>query len=154
MEPHKIELELNSAGFSADELGTVLPDFITERKTVVGLTWYPSAEGPASYTIIVSVFLLFGAISKVFIEELAKDLYKWTKQKLLILFHKKRYPIGLIRLVFENAVVEYYCEDADTLLIAFEKLPEILNAIDTRKGDEWEIQIENDVVTVMNKAKS
>lgn len=151
---YKIELKLNSAGFSADDLGTVLPDFITERKTLVGLTWYPSAQGPASYTLIITILWVVSAVPKVFIEELAKDLYKWSKQKLLNLFRKKKCPIGLIRFVFNDVVVEYYCDNADTLLTLFKKLPKILSKIDIEKGTEWDIHITNCLISVQNKKKS
>jgi len=80
---NEIELLLNSSGFSGDDVQELLPDFITERVTKVGLTWYPSVDGPESFTLIVTTGLLLAEFAKEIVKSLSKDLYDWSKEKII-----------------------------------------------------------------------
>lgn len=63
---HTIELRLNSLGFNSDDVGEALPDFMADRDTLVGLTWYPCAEGPQSFLLVVTIYAGVAAVAKVF----------------------------------------------------------------------------------------
>jgi hypothetical protein len=139
---HKIELKLSSAGYRGEEINSILPDFITYRKTLVGLTWYPSAEGPERYVLVVTLGAILANVTKVFMEELCKDIYKWVKDKLLILFYKKRAPFGLVRIKMDNVYIDYYVENTDKLLKIWDLFPEIISRVDPALSDEWIIDEE------------
>jgi hypothetical protein len=78
---HRIYLELNSSGYRGLEIDEILPHFITDRKTVVGLTWESSAEEPESFTLVIIILIVLSSLGKGFLSELSKDLYQWANAK-------------------------------------------------------------------------
>ena len=141
-----IELKLNSAGFKGEEIDEILPDFITERNTTIGLTWYPSVDGPESFTLIITVSILAAEFAKEFVKNLSKDLYSWTKEKVLPLLKRKQNPDGYVIIKLADVEIHYhdqslFDEESGGLyyLDFLEKLPQLINAVDPSLGDRWEI---------------
>jgi len=116
---HRIYLELNNCGYDGSEINEILPDFITERKTVVGLTWEPSAEGPESFTLLIIITAGLSSIISAFLAELSKDLYQWTKSKLVPLFKKKKNPCGHIIFEIEDIKISYFSEGGRASRVIF-----------------------------------
>lgn len=140
---HKICLELNKAGYTGADIDEILPAFMAERRTFVGLTWKPSAEGPESFTLGIIVGLALSSLAQGFISELSKDLYLWSKSKLLPLFKRKRSPVGTIEIALSNLTIFAYVEEINRLPEIFERLPELLARIDPNIWDgEWVIECE------------
>jgi hypothetical protein len=142
---HRIELSFNSTGYKGKDIDDVLPDFITERNTSVGLTWYRSVEGPESFTLVIVISVLVAEIAKGFIGELGKDLYQWTKSKLIPLFKKKTYPVGHILVQMNDVGLDYYIELSDDnsreeLASFFKDIAYILAQMDASKGSEWVVE--------------
>ena len=92
---NEVELLLNSSGFSGEDVQNLLPDFITERYTKVGLTWCPSVDGPESFTLIITTSLLLAEFAKEFVKNLSKDLYDWSKEKIIPLLKRKNSLMAL-----------------------------------------------------------
>lgn len=143
---HTIDIRLNSTGFSGADVEDLLPDFITERETSVGLTWYRSANGPESFSILLTIYAALGVVAGEFIKELATDLYSWGKQKLLNNLRSKRYPDCYISIKLDDVEVFFHEEDLFTdpeagkvILNVFETLPSLLPLIDASKSKSWEI---------------
>lgn len=137
---HKIELKLNATGYKGEEINDLLPKFMTERDTVIGLTWYPSAEGPESFALDI---LFYGGLiffTKAFLEELAKDLYKWVKEKIKPLLNKKEQAFGVMCMKFNDVEIFYYTSGEDEWLSLLEKLPEIVTKVKPELSNEWEIE--------------
>lgn len=146
---HSIELRFNSTGYKGQELQEVLPDFITERDTTIGLTWYSSANGPESWNLVIKIAegLLVTKLAEGFINELGKDLYSWVKTKLTSLLRKKNHPIGYIIFEFSDIQVVYELESlpndhSENFAELFQQLPQILANIDPEKSAEWEIKFD------------
>lgn len=138
---HRIYLELNNCGYNGSEINEILPDFITERKTLVGLTWEPSAEGPESFTLLIIITASLSSMITTFLAELSKDLYQWTKSKLIPLFKKKKNPSGYVIFEIGNIRISYFSEGGEEISELFSSLSDILNKIDANKTEgEWEIE--------------
>lgn len=138
---HRISLALNNCGYDGSEIDEILPDFITERKTLVGLTWEPSAEGPESFTLLIIIAASLSSIITTFLAEFSKDLYRWTKSKLIPLFEKKNNPTGNVIFEISDVKVTYFSEGGEELSELFSSLQDILNKIDPSLTEgEWEIQ--------------
>ena len=138
---HRIYLELNSCGYNGSEINEILPDFITERKTLVGLTWEPSAEGPESFLLLIIITAGLSSMIKTFLAELSKDLYQWTKSKLIPLFKKKKNPSGYIIFQIGDVKISYFSEGGKELSDLFFSLPNLLSGIDNSITEgEWEIE--------------
>lgn len=140
---NEIELLLNSTGFSGDDVQELLPDFITERFTKVGLTWYPSADGPESFTLIITTSLLLAEFAKEFVKSLSKDLYDWSKGKIIPLLKRKNFPNGVIIVECKDAQI-YYHELSDikgeneNFSTFIKELPDLLEKVDPNIGKNWE----------------
>jgi hypothetical protein len=146
---HKIELILNSTGFDGADVQALLPDFNTDRDTVVGLSWYPSAEGPERYYITLSIIAAIGFVSKVFLEELFKDIYTWLKGKILPRMKNKPRSLGSIEIIFQDVRVWGFFEDSSDWLICAESLPKLLGKIDAAESSEWNIELSNGGITIL-----
>ncbi len=141
---HTIELRLNVSGYKGEELDQVVPDFIDERNTTVGLTWYPSVDGPTSFTLVIAA-VVAAEFGKEFVKLLSKDLYSWCKDKVIPLLQKKQYPVGYIIIKLSDAELQYRNEELfDTdgnlhLLRFFEELPVLLEKVNPSLGREWDV---------------
>lgn len=140
---HHIYLELNCMGFRGSEIDEILPDFMSERPTYIGLTWQPSAEGTESFTLGIIIGTALSPVVMGFLTEVGKDLYKWVKSKLVPLFKKKGHPIGHINLEIGDIEISGLCEgieETEGLLKLFSSLPELVGKIDPNLTEgEWEI---------------
>jgi len=142
---HNIYLELNCMGYNGSEINEILPDFMSERKTVIGLTWEPLAEGPEWFTLIVTISAPLSVIGIGFLTELGKDLYHWSKSKLLPVFKKKNCPVGDIGFRVGNINISGLIEDdMEPLLKLFSSLPDLISKIDSNLS-EGELEIEYNV---------
>jgi hypothetical protein len=146
---HTIELHLNSTGYKAEELQELLPDFITERHTVVGLTWYPSANGPESFTLAITIGILLAEFGKEFVKNLSKDLYEWTKNKIVPLLQTKNSPEGIVIIKFKDAEIRYFdeskfSEDTEKLSLFIQEIPHFINKIDSSVGANWSVRFDNE----------
>jgi len=143
-----VEIQLNSAGFRGADIDALLPDFVTERKTVVGLTWHSSVNGPESFDVALTVGAVWAAaaVSSGFLEALGADLYKWAKEKLLSVLRTKHHPDCHISLKFDDVEV-FFHEDGlfsepnagDILLDFFEQLPKLVLQVDPNRSRAWEV---------------
>lgn len=143
-----IEIQLNSAGFRGTDIDALLPDFVTERKTVVGLTWHSSFNGPESFDVALTVGAVWAvaAVSSGFLEALGADLYTWGKEKLLNVLRTKRHPDCHISVKFDDVEV-FFHEDGlfsepnagDLLLEFFEQLPKLILQVDPNLSRAWEV---------------
>ncbi|HQU81787.1 MAG TPA: hypothetical protein PKY59_01595 [Pyrinomonadaceae bacterium] len=143
-EKNEIELLLNSAGFSGNDVEELLPDFITERYTKVGLTWYPSVDGPESFTLIITTSLLLAEFGKEFVKNLSKDLYEWSKGKIIPLLKKKNSPNGVIIVESANAQIYYHeltdlKENNENFSAFLKDLPKIITEVNPDIGKNWEV---------------
>jgi len=148
---HEIQLKLNSSGYSGCDLNGILPQFAIDRKTIVGLTYYPCAEGPERFVLLVTIAALVGTVARVFIEEFARDLYVWMKASLLALFRKKNAPYGVLLVVFEDIELEFRCEfnDGDWLNV-LKNLPQLIYATRQDVSKDWEIEKLDDGVFIVH----
>lgn len=142
-----VVVELNSAGFRGADVDKLLPDFITERKTTVGLSWYSSVNGPESFSVLLTVGALWAAATgSGFLQALGADLYKWAKEKLLVVLRTKRHPDCYISIKFDDIEV-FFHEDGlfsepnagDVLVDFFGQLPQLLGQIEPSASKVWEI---------------
>jgi len=140
---HDIQLKLSSAGFSAEEIGVVLPDFMVDRKTLVGLTWYPCAEGTERFVLVVTIYSVVGAVAKIFLEELSKDLYQWVKVKINRLLKKKPQAYGMMLVKFNDVEVEFRTSGGDDWADLLDKLPSIIQELDPAESKDWEIVLKD-----------
>jgi len=143
--PHTIELRLGYFGYRGEDIDAILPDFIRDRETIIGLRSYPI---PDHFVLIITIEATLTSVEKVFIEELAKDMYEWTKAKLCGLLRKKRDPDGPTLIRFRDVEIEYNwgaksayepSENSDLLIGFWERLPALLEKIDPLFAKEWEI---------------
>lgn len=148
-----IELRLNSAGYKGEEINELLPDFITERNTTVGLTWFPSVYGPENLTLVITVSIIVAEFAKGFVTELSKDLYRWSKSKILPLLKRKRSPYGQIVIQLLDASI-YYDQGrlqepsrADKFAEFLNELPAIVTRVDSSLTKEWEAQFDESTAT-------
>ena len=140
----QIILELNSMGYHGEEINHILPDFMAERKTTIGLTWESSAEGSETFNLLIQIGILISIVTKGFLNELGKDLYGWVKSQLISFFQKKSQPVGRVRIEFEDVNVELFMEfsqpkDYQFFAQFFLDLPVIISEIDPNFGYEWDI---------------
>jgi len=147
---HSIELKLNSSGYRGEDVDEILPDFITDRNTTVGLTWYPSYEGPESFTLIIVVSIFAAELAKGFISELSKDLYEWSKSRLIHLFKKKNYPVGHILIKLNDLELECLIEPKaekgdDRFLELFQVLPKVLDHTAPHQVKDWELYFDENL---------
>jgi hypothetical protein len=142
-----VVIELNSAGFRGTDIDALLPDFVTERKTTVGLTWYSSVNGPESFTVALAVgSFCAAAVASGFLEALGADMYKWAKHKLLSVLRSKRHPDCYISLKFDDMEM-FFHEDGlfsepnagDVLLDFFEQLSNLVLQMDAHQSKTWEV---------------
>lgn len=147
---NEIELLLNSAGYSGEDVQELLPDFITERYTKVGLTWYPSVDGPESFTLIITTSLLLAEFGKEFVKNLSKDLYKWSKKKIIPLLKRKSSPNGVIIIESANAQIYYHeltdikNENDEKFSVFLKDLPKIISEVDPNIGKNWEASFDKE----------
>ncbi len=146
--PHKIELKLNNAGFVGSDIDEILPPFMTDRKTLVGLTWYSCANGPESFVLVVTIWSAFRLVGKTFIEELSKDLYSWVKSQIQPMFKKKNYPCGFMRLKYDDMEIDFHTDGGEEWLALLNSLPAIIGSLDPSKGHEMIIEKVGDEFTV------
>ena len=140
---HKVELHLSCAGFDGSAVQALVPDFITERHTIIGLSWYPCAEGPERYYITISICAALAFVTKVFLEELSKDLYKWLKGKLLPYMKDRPRSFGSVEVAFQNVRVWCYINEDDDFLLCVDYLPQLMTTIDVNQSTEWDLEIKN-----------
>lgn len=142
-----VTIDLNSAGFHGADVDALLPDFATERKTTVGLTWHSSVNGPESFTVLLAVGSFCAvAVASGFLEALGADLYRWTKDKLLGVLRTKQHPDCYISLKFDDLEI-FFHEDGlflqsnagEVLLEFFALLPKMVLQIDPKLSKAWEI---------------
>lgn len=137
-------LRLNSVGFKGSDIDEVFPDFATNRQTTVGLSWAGTAEGPCQYILLIALSIPLTLITNAFLSELGKDLYKWSKSKLIPMLLKKRDTVGHISVEFPNITLYLFLEEVrkgDLEMIArlFEDLPKIVKRIDPSRKGEWSV---------------
>lgn len=141
---HSVDLRFNSAGFTGSDLDELLPDFVTERDTNVGLTWYPSASGPESFTLAVIAAVAVSAFVGEFGKKLSEDLYAWSKSRLSKVLSRKRYPDCAIVIKLDDIELLFHDEqlfddpDAANLIADFfNAVPKLLLSINSTKGRFW-----------------
>ncbi|WP_156940932.1 hypothetical protein [Halomonas halodenitrificans] len=154
---HSIEIRLNSTGYKGSDVDSILPEFITDRNTTVGLTWYPSANGPDSLTIYIAVVGFFSVFAGEFAKHLAGDMYSWSKEKLATLLRSKKYPCCAITIKLNDVEIFFGDEDLFDLPGAeevvnrfFQELPNIIENVQPEESTLWRVSYdhENDGWTV------
>ena len=143
---HEIKLLLNSSGYKGSDIDKVIPDFFTDRDTIVGLVHIPAHNGPDSWVLNIIIGYALVKVSDSFISELAKDLYKWSKSKLTKLFNKKPNSDGAILLEFDDIKIscyEYYV-GKDKLLEFPNEISRLIKAVDREKSKTWLAKFDED----------
>lgn len=141
---HSVDLRFNSAGFTGSDLDELLPDFVTERDTNVGLTWYSSATGPESFALAVIAAVAVSAFVGEFGKKLSEDLYSWSKSKLSRVLSRKRYPDCAIVIKLDDIELLFHDEqlfdspDASNVIAGFfAVVPKLLLSVNPSKGRFW-----------------
>jgi hypothetical protein len=141
---HSISLDLNVTGYSGSDLDEAVPHFMTERDTRVSLTWRPSAEGPESFRLIIEIAAGYaaGSFLKTFLQELSKDLYRWSKERLDPLFSKKGQASGNVSIELKDVGVNYRPSSKEDLSSFFRELPKLLESVDPEEGARWKVKFD------------
>jgi hypothetical protein len=140
MDNVKIELLLSSVGFRGSDLDSLAPPFETEHDTRIGLKWYPSATGPDTWTIVLTVVGVPAALfAKKFAELLATDIYNWAKDSLRGFFSKRPHNSGMLEIKLDDVYI-YSLSPLD-VLTARDLVPALL-AVELKQSKEWEILVD------------
>jgi hypothetical protein len=136
---YKIEILLNSAGYKGRDLDELLPEFITERDSQIGLFWQSSANGPESWIIVIGIVAIFSKVTDVFLDKLFEDLYEYSKSKLKKFFNKRPNNYGSIFVEFNDFKISCYgyYVPSDKFLDFFSEIPNLVKFLDSEKGYEW-----------------
>lgn len=139
--PHRISLMLNRSGYDGADVEAALPSFMSARKTEVGLTWQPSAEGPNSFFLLVEVALVADLVARGFLTALSKDLYDWTKSKLRDVLAPRPTPVGRVTVRFRDVELSYIAEldDIEPLAELFSMLPLLCAQVESERAPAWVI---------------
>ena len=122
----RLILTVQPQSYSGKDLEDLYPnDFIDKYTTTVGFKWRQSDMGPESWSLTIAAGYTLGKLVSGFIGELSKDLYTWSKEKILEKIRETSYP-------------------NDGLLLFIEELPNLLNEIDPSLCEDWSIIIEED----------
>lgn len=142
---HKIVLSLNSTGWRGEEIDALLPEFIAERDTLVGLTWTSSYYGPESFNLVITVAAsVVTVIASNFLSELSKDLYQWMKSKLLAALEKKQHPEGDIEIQIGKSSIYTHVDEILLLEDLFTHLPELISQTNEQPGvNNWKLEYDN-----------
>ena len=133
---YEIRLELNSTGFTGDEAQQLLPDFITDHRTVIGLTWHPSVDGPESFNVILFIGIGAGMVAAGFLNALGQDLYRWVKDRVAPLMKAKDQAHPLIIIEFRDKKVTATFEDLDGFEEFWRDFDEIMRIVRDRSSSE------------------
>jgi hypothetical protein len=138
---HVIILDLNITSYEGSDLHEVVPHFMTERDTKLALGWRASAEGPESFRLIIEIAagITAGGLLKTFVQELSKDLYQWSKNKLQPLFEAKPQSTGVVVFEFEDVTVTYRSSGDEDLAPFFQELPDLLASASLKDADAWSV---------------
>jgi hypothetical protein len=137
----RLILTLQPQAYSGSELEELYPDeFLSKYTTTVGFKWRQSDMGPESWSLTIAAGYALGKLVSVFAGELSKDLYKWTKEKILVAIQKRKSNHGSIYIDCQDVWIEFttFYPNED-LLDLFEQLPELLGRIDTSLCEDWSI---------------
>lgn len=141
---HLIVVHLNSAGFDAEDIEGLRPDFEApsgnDRPVRYELQWAPSAQGPCSFEISIIIGAAIGAVSVGFLNALGEDIYKWVKTKLKKVFCRKGAGEGNTIIKFDDVVVHIdYQPSEECYLLVWKALPELLSQAENHASDIWTV---------------
>lgn len=131
---HEIRLELHEQGYSGSDVDELLPDFLTEHPTVVGITWTSCANGPEAWYLMITIGAsICSALAGGFLAELSKDIYSWAKSKIIPLLERKHHPQGTVVITFGTSTVYANIDDAPALALLLDQLSDLLTQADCGK---------------------
>jgi hypothetical protein len=149
---HFINVSLNSAGFKGRDLDKLIPDFMADRSTTLGLFWEPSYNGPHSWIVDIIVLGSLFKISELFLGELFSDLYNYSKKKLAKFLEKTPNNYGSINIKFKDfeIICHGYYIPQDKFFEVFEVVPRMFPLLDASKGKTWLVKfdVEKDKWTI------
>ena len=125
-------------GYGGQELKDLYPDFGTEIPTTIGYRWQPCANGPESWDLIIKISAVAALVGKGFLEELTKDLYKWSKERLIGMVSKRKNNSGYVAIEFENITISIDSSSPNAdLLEFFASVPECYQDCDGDLSSNW-----------------
>ncbi|HOO56265.1 MAG TPA: hypothetical protein PLN69_05530 [bacterium] len=142
-----ITLSLNSTGYKGEDIDQARPGVLeTERDILTGVSWAPSVMGVYSFTLVIVITgSIVAAVSQGFFGELGKDLYGWTKNKLVSLFKSKETAEGMVTIKFEDITISAMVNGDEDLVHLWEQSLDWANrVIERRKKTDTEIDLEYD----------
>ncbi len=142
----KIDFFLSSAGFKVADLEELMPPFMTDYDTRVGLRWMPSATGPESWTLAIVVGILAAEFGKKFAAKMAEDIYGWLKNTVGPFMARRANSHGLTTIRCNDLTVIVW-EDAEFRTIR--DLAEVLTKVDPAVSKVWHVSVDPDKKTMI-----
>ena len=141
--PHKITLDLRWGGYTGSDIDELMSDVPGNHPIRCEIESYPTCEGPNSYRIYVDIGVVLALVGKPFLEELAKDLYRWSKGALGSVFKRKKSADGWAELRFRDKTIilgDFPASDqfADSWLA----LPDLLDSEDLSGSETWYVEVD------------
>jgi len=141
--PHNIICDLRWGGFNGTDIDEIMSDsnVVLNHGLRCEVSHDSCAEGPDSYRIYVVIGVLLTLITKPFLEELGKDLYRWCKSRLSNVFKRKNNGEGLTELRFEDVTIEINDHPSeDSFADCWLELPELITSQDLSKSKVWRLE--------------
>lgn len=127
--------------YEGHELKELYPDFATEFPTTVGYRWQSCGSGPESWDMIVKISAVAALVGKGFLEELTKDLYKWSKDKILAVVTKRINNAGHVAIKFDDLTISIDSSHPNTDLLDFlDAIPDFYQHVDSELCSHWTIE--------------
>jgi hypothetical protein len=139
-----VEFTCQPMSYEGQELKEIYPDFAVDYPTTVGYRWQSCYAGPASWDLIIGISGVAALVGKGFLEELTKDLYKWTKARLLTVLHKRKNNVGYVAVKFEDLTISIDSSHPnDEILRFFEAIPILYSEVDSSLCSHWTIEADH-----------
>lgn len=142
----RVTLNVNSAAFSGKDLELMEPEWeIYDRYNYKCVREFRSSyNGPGSWFIEITlggVGFCVAKLAEAYLNELGKDLYKWSKECLKPVFEKNQKGDGYITFSYHNKKLYLYIEypGSEKFRKIWKEFPQIIKLIQT---NPWRTKIE------------
>lgn len=127
--------------YEGQELKDIYPDFATDYPTTVGYRWQSCAAGPESWDLVLKISAVTALVGKGFLQELTKDLYRWSKEKVLPVVTKRRKNIGHVAVRFDDITISIDSSHPnEDVLDFFDSISELYQTVDSDLCSHWMIE--------------
>jgi hypothetical protein len=127
--------------YEGHELKEIYPEFAINYPTTVGYRWQSCAAGPESWDLILKISAVAALVGKGFLEELTKDLYKWSKERLLAVVTKRRNNVGYVAVKFDDLTISIDSSHPNEDLLDFlDVIPSLYQQVDGELCSHWTIE--------------